>query len=114
MMKRLPTLSIVALALAAPVAVQAQNYADLPPLTPMSEAEMRTLPPEYRTAPAGALQAGETVTTVNGIETSTRTRRIDAPRPLPAAPAAPQAGYAHGYTPAYAPPMRAGVQKPSA
>ena len=101
MFKLSPTVSLAALALALPAAAQAQNYADLPPLAPMSEAEVRTLPAEYRTAPASAMQLGETITTVNGVETITRTRRIDAPRPLPAAPMAPQ----HGYAPAYAPPM---------
>jgi len=104
-------LPLVALALALPAAVQAQNYGDLPPLTPMSQAELRTLPTDMRAAPA-AMQVGETVSTVNGIETITRTRRIDTPRPLPAAPMAPQRGYSpEGYPPqgwapqAYAPPM---------
>lgn len=89
-------------ALALPSLAQAQNYSDLPPLTRMSETELRTLPPEYRTAPAHATpaftQTSETVTTVDGVETITRTRRIDAPRPAPAGPAtyAPQ-------QPAYAP-----------
>lgn len=107
MTKRLPTLSIAALVLTAPAALQAQNYADLPPLTPMTETEVRTLPPEYRSAPAGAVQTGETVTTENGVETITRTRRIDAPRPAQAAVPAPaqQMGYAQGYAPAYAPAM---------
>jgi hypothetical protein len=100
MFKLSPTVSLAALALALPAAGQAQNYSDLPPLAPMSEMEVRTLPAEYRTAPA-AVQTNETVTVVNGVETITRTRRIDAPRPLPAAPMAPQ----HGYAPAYAPPM---------
>jgi hypothetical protein len=104
MFKLSPTVSLVALALALPAAAEAQNYADLPPLAPMSEAEVRTLPVEYRTAPT-AMQANETVTVVNGVETITRTRRIDAPRPLPAAPMAPQHGYAPAYAPTYAPPM---------
>ena len=103
-----PTLTLAALALALPAAVQAQNYADLPPLTPMTQTEVRSLPAEYRTAPT-AMQAEETVTDVDGVETITRTRRIDVPRPLPAAPAgpqqgyAPQMGYAPGYAPSYAP-----------
>jgi hypothetical protein len=106
MTKRLPTLSLAALVLAAPALAQAQNYDDLPPLTPMTPAEVETLPPEYRTAPADAMQTGETVTTIDGVETITRTRRIDARRSAPAAPAAPQAyGYAQGYAPAYGAPM---------
>ncbi|WDA42307.1 hypothetical protein [Erythrobacter sp. BLCC-B19] len=88
-------------ALALPAAAGAQNYADLPPLTPMAETEVRTLPADMRAAPApsvATMQNTETVTVINGVETITRTRRIDAPRPLPAAP---QAGYApHGYAPA--------------
>jgi hypothetical protein len=95
-------------AFALPAMAAAQNYADLPPLAPISEAEVRTLPPEYRTAPALA-QTSETVTGLDGVETITRTRRIDARRALPAAPTAPQ-GYPHqgpahhSYAPiAYAP-----------
>lgn len=109
MSKTLPALSpavaVAAFALALPAAAQAQNYTDLPPLTPMSEAELRTLPADMRSGPVTA-QAGETVTTVNGVETITRTRRIDAPRPVPATPAAPPQGYSHAYAApvAYAPP----------
>lgn len=103
MFKLSPTISLAALALALPAAAQAQNYADLPPLAPMSQAELRTLPADMRTAPATAVQTAETVTTENGVETITRTRRIDARRPLPAAPAAPQQAYAPAY--GYAPQM---------
>lgn len=105
MFKLSPTVSIAALALALPAAAQAQNYADLPPLTPMSEAELRAIPADMRAAPAPAMTSAEKVTTVNGVETITRTRRIDGPRPVPATPAAPQHAYAppHGYT--YAAPM---------
>lgn len=103
MSKLSPTLSLAAIALALPAAAQAQNYADLPPLSPMSQAELRTIPDDMRTAPVTAMQAGETVTTVNGVETITRTRRIEAPRPLPAAPAAPHQGYAPPHAPAHAP-----------
>lgn len=104
MFKLSPTVSLAALALAVPGAVQAQNYADLPPLSPMTEAEVRTLPAEYRTAPV-MVQTEETVTTIDGVETITRTRRIDAARPAPTSPD----GYARGYpqyqtyAPAYAP-----------
>ena len=83
-------------AIALPAMAGAQNYADLPPLAPISEAEVRSLPPEYRTGPVTAV-AEETVTTVDGVETITRTRRIDVPRGHPVAQAAPQ-GYPHqGY-----------------
>lgn len=88
------TLPLAALAFALPTAAQAQNYADLPPLAPMAEAEVRTLPADMRSAPT--MQQTETVTNVNGVETITRTRRIDAPRPMPPAPT--HQGYApHGY-----------------
>ena len=90
MFKLSPTVSLAALALALPAAAQAQNYDDLPPLSPMSEAEVRSLPVEYRTAPVMA-QTEETVTVIDGVETITRTRRIDSARTLPAAP---QAAYA--------------------
>lgn len=79
------TLPLAALALALPAAAQAQDYAGLPPLSPMSEAEVRTLPADMRSAPV-MMQPTETVTNVDGVETITRTRRIDAPRPMPAAP----------------------------
>jgi len=102
-------LSVALPALALPALANAQNYSDLPPLTPMSEAEVRDLPPQYRTAPA-MTQTTETVIGADGVETITRTRRIDATRPLPAAPTAPPQGYPHqgymqqGYAPmAYAP-----------
>ena len=103
MSKLSPTLSLAAIALALPAAAQAQNYADLPPLTPMSQAELRTVPVDMRTAPVTAMQAGETVTTVNGVETITRTRRIDTPRPQSAAPAAPHQGYAPPHAAPHAP-----------
>lgn len=91
-------------ALALPALAGAQNYADLPPLSPLGEAEVSELPPEYRTAPV-ATQTSETTIGADGIETITRTRWIEAPRPLPAAPTtAPQAHPHHGYAPvAYAP-----------
>lgn len=110
---RLPLRTLIRLGVALPVfglasMASAQNYNDLPPLAPISEAEVRSLPAEYRTAPM-AVQSDETVTVVNGVETITRTRRIDAPRALPATAAAPQ-GYPqqsyphHGHAPvAYAP-----------
>lgn len=98
-------LPLLALALAIPAAAQAQNYADLPPLAPMSQAELRTLPTDMRAAPAPVpgpsyARVDETVSTVNGVETITRTRRIDAPRGLPAAPMGPHHGYSpHAHVP---------------
>lgn len=109
MPKSVPAVPLLALALALPAAAAAQNYADLPPLTPMGDAEVRSLPADMRSAPAPVVRTDETVTTVDGVETITRTRRIDAPRPLPAAPVTrpapapmPAQGYA-GY--GYAAPM---------
>ncbi len=104
MSKRLSILPLAALALAVPALAQAQNYSDLPPLTPptltaMSPAEQRALPSDMRTAPMTA-RTDETVTVVNGVETITRTRRIDAPRPSAAVPAQT---YAPSYTQGYAP-----------
>lgn len=99
--KLLTALPLAALALALPAVANAQNYSDLPPLAPMSEVEVRNLPPEYRTAPV-VTQTTETTIDANGVETITRTRRID----LPAAPRGPMAqGYApHAFAPpAYAP-----------
>lgn len=90
-------LGVILPALALPALAGAQNYSDLPPLAPLDEEEVRALPPEYRSAPTSVVTE-ETVTDVNGVETITRTRRIEAPRrPLPAAPAAPN------YAPQYAP-----------
>lgn len=92
-------LGVILPALALPALASAQNYSDLPPLAPLGEAEVRALPPEYRTAPASVVTE-ETVTDINGVETITRTRRIEAPRRV--APAAPN--YAPQYAPvAYAP-----------
>lgn len=93
MSKRFSTLPLAALALTVPALAQAQNYSDLPPLTPMPAAEQRALPADMRTAPVTA-RTDETVTMVNGVETITRTRYIDAPRPAAAAPA-------HAYAPSY-------------
>lgn len=108
MSKLLPIISLAALALALPAAAQAQNYADLPPLTPMSEAELRSIPADMRAAPAPMMTTNETVTTIDGVETITRTRRIDAPRPLPAANAPAQTAYAPPSY-AYAPQMAYGA-----
>jgi hypothetical protein len=107
MLKTVSTCPLAALALlAAPAAVQAQDYSDLPPLTPLGQNELRELPADLRTAPApvaAPLGTTETVTVVDGVETITRTRYIQAPGPARPAPA-PQ-GYAPQYYPGqgYAP-----------
>ncbi|WP_051220989.1 glycine zipper 2TM domain-containing protein [Erythrobacter cryptus] len=121
-LRLLASLGVALPALALPTLAKAQNYSDLPPLTPMGEAEMQALPADMRSAPLPA-QVDETVTVVDGVETITRTRRIAAPRPAAtstpaAAPptavpptAAPHAGpaaypgahYPGGYAPAYMP-----------
>jgi hypothetical protein len=116
MSKPFSTLTLAALALAAvPAAAQAQNYSDLPPLTPMGQNELRNLPADMRAAPVPVgvpMQMNETVTTVNGVETITRTRRIESARPASAAPdgygrtvGLPNPAYAppQNYVPAYAP-----------
>ena len=104
---RLPLRTLTGLALALPAMAQAQNYSDLPPLTPMNESELRSLPAEYRTAPV-VTQTTETVTSADGVETITRTRRIESRAPA-------QTG---GYTPAprYVPdyPQTAYVPAPTA
>ncbi len=92
-MFKLPsTLPLAALALALPAMASAQDYSEMPPLAPLSEAEVRTLPVEYRTAPVTS-QVTETREIVDGVETITRTRRIDLPATAPN-------GYYQGYAPA--------------
>jgi hypothetical protein len=100
--KTISTLPLAALALlAVPAAAQAQNYDDLPPLAPLGQNELRELPEDLRTAPAPApvtaIRPTETVTVVDGVETITRTRYIQAPGPARPAPAP------HGYAPQYYP-----------
>jgi hypothetical protein len=100
-MLKLPTnLPLAALALALPALAQAQDYSDLPPLAPMSESEARQLTGEYRTA-STVSEVTETTTIVDGVETITRTRRIE----LPAAPQGPTRGQpqTHQMPAAYAP-----------
>ena len=67
MSKLLPTLPLAALALAIPAAASAEDYSDMPALAPLSEAEVRSLPVEYRTAP------------VRSEVTETREIVVDAP-----------------------------------
>jgi uncharacterized protein YcfJ len=102
MPKLFPTLPLAALAFVAAPAVQAQNYADLPPLAPLPDAQVQQLPADMRTAPT-TVQPSETVTTENGVETITRTRRIDAPRPLPAPQAQAYPAYGYAAPVAYGP-----------
>lgn len=114
MPKPFSTLPLAALALASmSAAAQAQNYSDLPPLAPMAQNQLRDLPADMRSAPvpvSAPMQMDETVTTVNGVETITRTRRIEGPRPAPASAdgysrpvGLPNPAYTQGYVPAYAP-----------
>lgn len=100
-------------AIALPATLSAQDDVYLPPLAPLPEAEVRSLPPEYRTAPLPAQESAQApaqsyslgeVTSIgaDGVETVTRTRRIDARAP---AQAVVPAGYPQTYAPtAYAPP----------
>jgi hypothetical protein len=117
MSKRFQTVPLVALAFALPAAAQAQNYSDLPPLTPMSPTQVQQLPAHMRTAPL-AVRSDENVTVENGVETITRTRRIENAHPAPVlsegygrtvghpSPAFPaHHAYAPAYAPAYAAPV---------
>ena len=63
-------------ALAMPAAVQAQMVNP----APMSASEVQSLPPEYRTGPAVA-DYSETTVDEYGVETITRTRRIESTAP---------------------------------
>lgn len=63
-------------AFAIPAAAQAQAVYP----APMSASEVQSLPPEYRTGPAVA-DYSETTVDEYGVETITRTRRIDSPAP---------------------------------
>jgi hypothetical protein len=102
-----PTLPLAALALVAPAMVQAQSYPATPPLPTMSGAELRTLPQDMRSAPVVAPMAevGETRTVVDGVETITRTRRIDAPHGAPIAQDHYHQPYAQGYGQSYPTPV---------
>jgi hypothetical protein len=98
---RMPLRILVSLGVAMPVlalsgVAQAQNYSDLPPLAPMSEAEMRSLPAEYRSAPV-TVQTNETVTNADGVETITRTRRIESRAPAGTGGYTPAPRYAPNY-----------------
>ena len=90
-LRNLTSLGVILPALALPAMAGAQDYSGLPPLTPVDEAAVRSLPPEYRTAPVMS-RITETVTAKDGVETITRTRWIEAPRRQPVSSAAPQ-GY---------------------
>lgn len=92
---------VVLPAIVLPAMAGAQNYDDLPPLAPISQAEVRSLPPEYRTGPV-TTQTSETVISADGTETITRVRRIELPRAQHAYPQPyPQQGYASvAYAPA--------------
>lgn len=81
--------------LALPAAASAQTYP-----APMSDEDVQALPPEYRTGPAVA-DYSETVVDENGIETITRTRRIESTAPYPAQRVRyDEQGYERRYAPA--------------
>lgn len=71
--------AIAAAALMLPATASAQTAYP----APISDSEIQTLPPEYRTGPAVA-DYSETITDANGIETITRIRRIESTAPYPA------------------------------
>lgn len=97
-LRTLTSLGMILPALGLPAVAGAQNYSDLPPLNRMNEAEVRSLPAEYRTAPT---PASETVIGADGVETIIYTRRIGEPSPATAAPqsTAPQGYIQHGAAP---------------
>lgn len=96
------SMALAAVAMALPAAASAQAYP-----APMSEREVQALPPEYRTGPAVA-DYSEVTVDENGVETITRTRRIESTAPYPAQYEYESEAYdyryapqpAHGYAPA--------------
>ncbi|MDP2131435.1 MAG: glycine zipper 2TM domain-containing protein [Erythrobacter sp.] len=98
-LRNLTSLGVILPALALPAMAGAQDYSDLPPLTPVDEAAVRSLPPEYRTAPV-MNRTAETVTAKDGVETITRTRWIEAPRRQHVSSVAPHAYPNHSHAPA--------------
>lgn len=97
-------IGMTAIALALPMTAQAQVYA------PMSSSDVQTLPTEYQSGPV--TDYSETTIDANGVETVTRTRRIESAAPhqtatYPAAypgSAPAHTTQTHGYAPVgYAP-----------
>ncbi len=78
------TLGTVALAIAVPAVAQDDNLPPLPQLPPVSgpitQAEISTLPPEYRSLPV--VEEATTSIGPDGVETVTRTRRITTSAPV--------------------------------
>ncbi len=91
---KLRSMSILAFAtaMALPAAAQAQVYAP----APMSDAEVQSLPPEYQSGPVTS-EYTETSVDEYGVETITRTRRIEHPAPYPGSEPAHTATYAPTY-----------------
>lgn len=96
-------LGLSAIAIAAPASAQG-SYPVAPPMNP---SEVQSLPVEYRTGPA-VYSDTETVVGPDGVETITRTRRIESSAPIHSGTStdyeydyeyAP--GYGQGYAPAY-------------
>lgn len=105
------TLSALAIAAAVGALPSAASAQDMPPLPmPMNEDEVSALPSDLRTGPV-VREFSETTVDANGVETITRTRRIESTVPAYAGHSAeyqghsgqgyPVQGYAHGYAPAY-------------
>ena len=109
--------SALAAVAAMPASAQAQSGYGYETAAPMSAEEVQALPAEYRSAPH-AMDYTETTVDADGVETITRTRRIERSAPYPAPRGTPHA--AHGeyaeyeveqyayrsmpaHTPAYAP-----------
>lgn len=106
-LRTLKSLGVILPALGLSSLANAQNYSDLPPLTPMGDAQVRQLPAEYRTGPVVS-EVTQTVTIVDGVETITRTRQID--RTAPSGHGEMRGHRARGHAPmAYAPPAYAPV-----
>ena len=77
----LASMALTGVALAA-LALPAAASAQVVYSAPMSDSEVRSLPPEYRTGPAVA-DYSETSVDQYGVETITRTRRIETSAPYP-------------------------------
>ena len=104
---KLTSLGLIAASLALPTAVSAQDtLPPLPDIEPMGAAEASALPSDLRTAPVPAAPMDTSVRPVadgvtsvgpHGVETITRTRRIERPA-MPMQHSTPHSG--HAYAPA--------------
>lgn len=105
------TLSAIAIAAAAGALPSAASAQDMPPLPqPMSADDVSALPSDLQSGPV-VEELSETTVDANGVETITRTRRIESTGPAYPANSSgyqgyssqgyPAQGYAQGYAPAY-------------